>query len=303
MYTTPKRSLESPETENRSIKKINMSGDQSKVSTLVSETALVTSQSTNLNVPITVDVATLRLVVSEVVSEELKKHLSATKKEINDSFEKTLDDRLSKFATSEQLEGVEQQLVAMEKECKLQCEANKQLLERIAALEKISKDKNLIFSNVTISTNPMQLVRDICRGNLGVENVNILKVIKLKEDKTKNSSTLLAVFNEEATVNMLLRKARGLKDSGIGLSRDLTTEGRATKNILLKIRREIFKKDTSNHIVKVFNNKLIIDNVTLILTNDYFGNKNSNIDGREYLKNTFNIDFDLVKNSMTNPQQ
>lgn len=290
-----KRNLESPDTDTR-VTKVNrteVNGHSIKESII-----MPTEVDPNLNQqPITVSLDTLK----QVISQELNTQLTTVTTDIKDSFVKELDARFQNVVTKEQLKSVEQQLNDLKEECKQQ---RQQLIDRINTLERISREKNLVFSNVQISTNPIQMVRDICMGSLGVENVNISKVFKLKEDTSRNSSTLLAVFNEESTVNLLLRRASRLKGTRIGLSRDLPKEARDTKSLLLKLRREILKTDASNSLnIKVFNNKIVIDNTTLILTNDFFGNRNSNIDGKDFLKTQFNVDFDVVKHNFTNPSQ
>lgn len=293
-----KRGIESPTSKTETPTKINkydVARHQNKELTVNPM-----GENHNLNTPVLVDLDALRFVVAQ----ELNKQLSTVKNEIKECLTEELDARFQNIPTKEELLQVRQELESLKIDCEQYQKEKYGLQNRLTAIERTLREKNLIFSNVSVSTNPAKVVEDICSGNLGVNNVNIKKVIKLKEDRSKNSSTILAEFSDESTVNLLLQQAKRLKGTKIGLSRDLPAETREARNILLKIRKEIQKASSTEKLnIKVFNNKLIVDNVTLILNSNYFGDRKNNIDGRKYLKDNFNVDFDVVKNISTNYEQ
>lgn len=293
-----KRGIESPTSKTETPTKINkydVARHQNKELTVNPM-----GENHNLNTPVLVDLDALRFVVAQ----ELNKQLSTVKNEIKECLTEELDARFQNIPTKEELLQVRQELESLKIDCEQYQKEKYGLQNRLTAIERTLREKNLIFSNVSVSTNPAKVVEDICSGNLGVNNVNIKKVIKLKEDRSKNSSTILAEFSDESTVNLLLQQAKRLKGTKIGLSRDLPAETREARNILLKIRKEIQKANSTEKLnIKVFNNKLIVDNVTLILNSNYFGDRKNNIDGRKYLKDNFNVDFDVVKNISTNYEQ
>lgn len=128
-----------------------------------------------------------------------------------------LDVRLSNLVTK----NVQEKLRTLKECCQKQSEERKAFEERIVSLERITRESNLIFSNVCISSNPIELIRDVCIANLGLENISISKVFKLKEHQDTSTAVLLVFFHEESYVNRILQRANRLKGTRIGLSRDI----------------------------------------------------------------------------------
>lgn len=170
---------------------------------------------------------------------------------------------------------------------------------QISQLERESRSHNLIFYNVTQTSNLQQAVIDICKSILKVqEEIKISRAIVLKRNAAAKTFTILIKFESTSIVSIILAGAKHLRDSGTGISisRDLSEGERKIKNILLEIKRKIQERDTYSK-VKVVGTKIYIDNVTLTYNekNKTFGN--SQIDGTAFLQEKFSID---LNNLMSN---
>lgn len=286
MSENKKRSLESPDNNQQpklsrkiTSKKVHQFGD---LTTMFSQTQFGDSQQ-NLLDPMLV--AALRVVVSE----EMSKQFEQKQKTLQDFLVKELDSRLTGFATKTEV-------TTLSDQCQTLSNLNATFQDKIDDLEIRSRKKNLIFSNVVLAEDVTQCIQDLCKDKLGMESINFNRVVKLKHDTTKKTMMVLVEFVDEQTVNNIFKRVNRLKNSNIGVASDLPQRTREAKNILLKLRREILKKDTSTK-VKVFNNNIYIDNVKLTLTSNDFGNKQTN--GKVYIRERFNIDFDtIVSNNM-----
>lgn len=197
-------------------------------------------------------------------------------------------------------------ITPLSKEILLWKEENEQLksqvnscVQRIDFLEKCIRDSNLIFTNVPSTNSLEQSVKDICKGQLKIEgNIEIEKVIPIKRNNEKNTVTILTTFGSKKTTEMVLKQAKNLKGTNIGVDRDFSKEVREARNILLLLRRRILSTGSKVNI-KVFGNVIIIGNEKLKLLSNSFGN--NKIDGVSYVAENFNINFnDLVQE--VNPQ-
>lgn len=167
----------------------------------------------------------------------------------------------------------------------------KNCVERISFLEKSVRESNLIFSNVPASENHFSAVEDICKNILKVSDSEVDKLIPVRENKQQKTVTLLATFKSRRIADMIMKKAGNLRGTRIGVSRDLPREERMARDILLKLRRQILNTGTSIKI-KVYGKNMYIDKEKLTLENNVFGN--SKVDGRVFILEKFNIDFDSI---------
>lgn len=115
----------------------------------------------------------------------------------------------------------------------------------------------------------------------------------LRVNSNDNTVTALATFGSQKTADNIIKNAKMLKGTGIGISRDLGREDRESRNRLLYLRKLIKEKDTSQRI-KVHGNQIAINDTKLFLTNNSFGNKNKNINGRDFIFDKFGIDCNEI---------
>lgn len=164
---------------------------------------------------------------------------------------------------------------------------------RINILERELKQRNIIFSKLPKTDDIEKSIVDLCKETLGITNVYIDKVVVLRTNENDNSSTTLAVFGSQKTADHIIRNAKKLKHTGIFVSRDLGQDDREARNLLLLIRKLIKAKDNSQ-MVKVYGNKIVINDVKLYLTKDHLENKQTKINGKQFLLERFGIDFDEI---------
>lgn len=175
--------------------------------------------------------------------------------------------------------------------CKLQEELNI-CIKRINQLEITVRQSNLIFSNVPTTSYPNKAVEDIRINHLKIcRPVPFEKVVDIKSNREKQTSTLLVVFGSRKTTDQIMRNAKYLKGTQIGVSRDLSKEARETKNKLLMLRRKILNTGTTLNI-KVYGSNIVIDKIKLTLENNCLYNET--IDGKQYIFEKFNINVDEV---------
>lgn len=166
--------------------------------------------------------------------------------------------------------------------------------EKIHLLERELKQKNLIFTRMPRTDNCEKSISDLCTRTLGLnEEITIDKVVVLKRTATDNTLTLLSSFSSQKTVEAILRNAKKLKGTGIGISRDLGTEDREARKHLMNLRKLIREKDTSQ-IIRVYGNQIIFNDIKFTLTRSFFGNKQKNINARTFILEKFNIDCNEV---------
>lgn len=166
--------------------------------------------------------------------------------------------------------------------------------ERIKSLERLLKQRNVIFSNLPHSNNPKEGVNDTCRNLLKLSGeLFIDKATILKSNAASGKMTVLATFGSQSQVDSIFGNSRNLKDSGIGVARDLCLEDRGARDKLLRIRKMIKEKDSSV-IVKVYGNEMILNKIKFTYNTNFFGNKKQKINGLEYIAQNFGIDCNEI---------
>lgn len=166
--------------------------------------------------------------------------------------------------------------------------------DRINLLERELKQRNLVFTKIPRTDNTEQSIIDLCARTLGLsETVIIEKVVVLSTNVVDNTITVLSSFGSQRTVESIIKNARKLMGTGIGVSRDLGAEDREARKKLLFLRKLIKQKDNSQKI-KVYGNQIIFKDIKFSLTRSFFGNKQKNINARTYILEQFNIDCNEV---------
>lgn len=161
--------------------------------------------------------------------------------------------------------------------------------ERFLSLERQLKQRNIVFTNIPLSKDQNKVVIDTCRDLLRMrEEIFIDKTITLKSNTDTGKMNLLVTFGSQKLADNVINNCRHLKDTGIGVARDLCQEDRHTRDNLLKIRKAIREKDSSQKI-KVYGNEIVVNNVKLTYSNNFFGNKKLKIDGFTYFEETFGL--------------
>lgn len=170
---------------------------------------------------------------------------------------------------------------------------------KLSQLDKESRESNLIFYNLPKSSNVRQDIIELCTNVIRpICAVAIRKTLVLRQNQANQTMTVLVRFDAASTVDHILRNSKNLKSTRISVCRDLSEEDRENRKILLSLKNKIKENDTSDKLkIKVINNYIFIDNVklTLNIKNNYFGNREVN--GKQFVKEKFSIDFDNFVNN------
>lgn len=168
--------------------------------------------------------------------------------------------------------------------------------KQIEFLERGVREQNLIFYNVVKTDNIRQSILDICTNEIKVNgNLSVKRTSVLKEDRSKNVLTVLVQFGSREEAQGVLRSTKNLKNSRsrIGVSKDLSEEERKARSTLFAIKKTIQEQSNNSNVkIKVFGNKFIIEDKTFVYNRRMKSFGNSVINGKDFLKERFGIDFD-----------
>lgn len=207
------------------------------------------------------------------------------------AFQQLLDIQFNKFST-EHITPIQSQITECQAENTKLREEVKCCVERINVLENVMRESNLIFSNVPATSDHHKALEDICLNQLKLTApITIDKVIPIKENQTTRSTTLLVSFGSRGTAERVIRNAKNLKGTNMGISRDLPKETREKRNKLLLLRRKILNTGTPLN-VKVYGNCIIVDKIKLAFENNSL--VNDKVDGKQFIHEKFNINIDEI---------
>uniref|UniRef100_T1IFC9 Uncharacterized protein n=1 Tax=Rhodnius prolixus TaxID=13249 RepID=T1IFC9_RHOPR len=179
---------------------------------------------------------------------------------------KSMNEQISKLATKEDIgkleEKIERVLTDNEKmtvELAGLKEENKQLRDRVGALENRVRRNNLIFRGVPDSADYEQAVKDICRNVLGLqEEVSIVQAFPIsKSSATSENKVVLAEFLAYKDVLKINAKLRNIKDTGLNIHQDFEPETRLRRAKLLALRREV-KRTSPNLRIRLRTDMLLV---------------------------------------------
>lgn len=166
--------------------------------------------------------------------------------------------------------------------------------ERIRVLERETKNRNIIFFNVPYTQDANRSIIEICKGALKIqEELGIEKSVTLKTNANNQKMTILVEFGSQRFADMVIRNSKLLKNTGIGVARDLCKEDREIRSKLLRIRKIVREKDTSQK-VNVYGNVIVVNDIKLTYYRDFFGNKRLNINGYNYFLEKFDINCEEI---------
>lgn len=207
------------------------------------------------------------------------------------AFQQLLDIQFTKFS-AQHIAPIESKLAECRAENTKLREEVKTCVERINILEIAMRESNLVFSNVPTTSDHRKALEDICINQLKLNApIGIDKVVSIKDNTTNRSSTLLVSFASRWTAERVIRNARNLRGTSIGISRDMPKEAREKRNKLLLLRRQILNTGTPLK-VKVYGNCIIVDKIKLTLENNLL--LNDNVDGKQYILEKFNVNTDEI---------
>lgn len=214
------------------------------------------------------------------------------------AFQQLLNNQFTKFS-SEHITPIQSQITECQAENTKLREDVKCCMERINVLENVMRESNLIFSNVPATSDHHKALEDICINQLKLAApITIDKVIPIKENQTNRSTTLLVSFGSRGTAERVIRNAKNLKGTNMGISRDLPKATREKRNKLLLLRRKILNTGTPLN-VKVYGNCIIVDKIRFAFENNSL--LNDKVDGKQFIHEKFNINIDEI--FCTNQQQ
>lgn len=205
----------------------------------------------------------------------------------------TLDEKLSKLATKEDIEVVTQDVQQLQSS--LQDHEN-----RIQQMEWKQRSKNIIFKYVPQKKSYKAYITSLLHTVMGLPSIYPRSIFTLKLLTEKKQAIVLVEFSDNQEVREIFSNVNNLKGTNIILEKDLSAEERQRKGVLLNIRKQILKRAKENQVsikIIVSENRIKFDN-----EDTFTFNKRSNqfemmigengIDLREYLADRFKLVVD-----------
>lgn len=225
-------------------------------------------------------------------------------------FSEELDSKLDNFASKDEIQKINSELETVHKELSsvkadLQAKEDennqyKELLsnctQRIIQLEKVAKGKNVIFSNIVTDNDALTTAKKICQESFGMED-HLNDIERASILRTFNGkSSIIVEFTKKSCVDHIFSGVGNLKGQSLSVQRDLTKEDLAIKKLLMTLKHNL-KKSNPTVKVTVYDTKIKIGSCKFNYLN---GSLSGNgVDGREFLKNTLNFDFEDFINRET----
>lgn len=250
-----KRSRESPPSDEKRTKNIKMAFNQQNPSTAVIEDAKDQHK------------ALVAAFTDCMKAYDLEGKINAAVKK---SFTEELDQRFLDMATKSDITSLQTKLddqiiennLLREKMLKYEC--------RLENYDKRNRNKNLIFSNVSIRQNAINSLYHVISENLKINSGDILlKDAFILKRYGENKATILAEFGEKRMIGIVFQHIKNLAGSKIAVERDLSEGEQESKRTLVQLKKKLLeirndiKIFVSQNTIKIGANPFIFANGTL----------------------------------------
>lgn len=213
-----------------------------------------------------------------------------------------LDNRLISLATKEDISSVKNDVT------KLSTGLDNHE-KRLEQMEKKQRSRNLIFKNITQKRNYKPYITSLLQNIMGLEHIRPRSIYVLKTFTEKNLVMLLVEFTDNEEVLEIFGKVATLKETNIIIEKDLSTEERKRKGMLLTIRREVLSRAKVNKVnmkISVSENRIKFNSDVFIfnrMQHDFYkGDLEAGVVLRDYLVDEFNVLVDNEYCIIVNPQ-
>lgn len=189
--------------------------------------------------------------VNELTVKELKDVIREQVEESNGFILNTIEELKTAFIKLvEENNCIKVEMVKMREE-------KEQLRKNFASLEDQVKKKNVIFKGLRAEACLSDAIKQVCVGNLKMtpETFSIKSTKKIYENRGQMG--VLVELESEEMVEEIFKKARNLAGTNIFLERDLNSERRENKKVMLQLKKDILA-EKPNQRISVRNDKLRI---------------------------------------------
>lgn len=218
------------------------------------------------------------------------------------NIEKNIEGKIEKLPTKDDFVVFRNEMIALKEENVILRERIEKLEReraedrtRLEMMDKYNRSKNLIIEGLKPDDSPRKAVQDLLKDVLGIQDeMGIERVKPIK--KNEKSLAVLVQFTGVSHVGLVLANTNKLRNTKISVERDLTEAERERKKNLLKIKKIIKNKVTSEDDKR---RRIRVTADILRIESSFFYWKNNKLmcgkeEAAEELNKIFNFNFNNI---------